>query len=82
MLAPIAIGCVMNQSYGHWLFGDTLQFIPSTCGELCDEIAHYIFLQFGWFGCNYFLCKVGRVTNLHEMSNFTSVFTFHFFAWF
>jgi hypothetical protein len=32
----------MNQSYGHWLFGDTLQFIISTCHELCDEIVHYI----------------------------------------
>jgi hypothetical protein len=32
----------MNQSYGHWLFGDTLQFIISTCRELRDEIVHYI----------------------------------------
>ncbi len=40
----------------------------------------HCFWQFGWFGCNYFLCKVGKVTNLHETSNSKSVFTFHLFC--
>ncbi len=45
VLSPIIIGCVMNPSHGHWLLGNTLQFIISTCHELCNEPAHQTILD-------------------------------------
>lgn len=45
VLSPIIIGCVMNPSHGYWLLGNTLQFIISTCHELCNELAHQTILD-------------------------------------
>jgi hypothetical protein len=40
VLSPILKRCVLNQSRGHWLLGDALQFILTTCQELHDELSH------------------------------------------
>jgi hypothetical protein len=45
VLSPIIIVCVMNPSHGHWLLWNTLQFIISTCHELCNELAHQTILD-------------------------------------
>jgi hypothetical protein len=35
----IIIGYVLKQSWWHWFFGDTLQFIVFTCPKLCDKLS-------------------------------------------
>jgi hypothetical protein len=45
LLSPIMIGLVLNQSHGHWLFGDVLQFVISKTCEVCDELANVVILN-------------------------------------
>jgi hypothetical protein len=45
VLSPIATGCVLNQSYGHWLLGDMLQFIITKTHEVRDEVGHVVNLD-------------------------------------
>jgi hypothetical protein len=35
----------MNPSHGHWLLGNTLQFIIFACHVLCNELAHQTILD-------------------------------------
>ncbi len=36
-LSPIQSACVLNQSYGHWLFSDTLWSTITMCLKLKEE---------------------------------------------
>ncbi len=45
MLSPIMTGCVINQSCGHWLFEDTLQYIITKTREVRDDVGHVVNLD-------------------------------------
>jgi hypothetical protein len=42
VLSPIVTGCVLNQSYGHWLFEAALQFVITKAHEFCDDVVNLV----------------------------------------
>jgi hypothetical protein len=42
VVSPIVTSCVLNQSHGHWLFGDAVQFVITKAHEFCDDIVNLI----------------------------------------
>ncbi len=38
VISPIVKGYVLNQSWGHWPFGDAFQFIISMCQEIQEDL--------------------------------------------
>jgi len=39
VLSLIISGYVLNQSWGHWLFLDALQFVVLTCWDIYEDLA-------------------------------------------
>jgi hypothetical protein len=45
VVSPIVTSCVLNQSRGHWLFGDALQFGITKAHEFHDDIVNLVVLN-------------------------------------
>jgi hypothetical protein len=42
VVSPIVISCVLNQSHGHWLLRDALQFGITKAHEFHDDIINLV----------------------------------------
>jgi hypothetical protein len=76
VLSLIISDYVLNQSWGHWLFLDALQFVILTCWDIHEDLAFQLFLTTLWK--NFFLSQVKGACGSHEATNFGGSSTLFF----
>jgi hypothetical protein len=81
VLSLIVIGCVLNQSCGHWLLKDALQFVITKAHEFRDDVVNLVVLDnMGDLEANVFDAKLAKLTvrrkclALEKLFNFPSPF--------